>query len=325
VGLNVWTDDFGTPQPNQSIQPRDRTYNQQIAGVFLQNTVSLSDQFSLETGLRSDVLLTVVPTGSDVRTPRAFLLPRFSLLYRANEHWSSRLGGGLGYKAPTVFTEEAERQLFYRVALNSIDQLHSERSIGANWDINYRVELADETTLSINQLFFYTRLNDPLTLMQINQQYQFKNASGHIDTRGFETNIRFVWKELHAFLGYSFIDTKRHYDGLNDVLPLTARHRLYLTTLYESDRLKTGFEAFYVGRQQRNDGSTTRPFCTMGYMIERKWQWGSVFINFENFLDVRQSRYESLVQGTAQNPQFVTDIYAPTDGRVINAGIKLKL
>ncbi|MFD2935853.1 hypothetical protein [Spirosoma flavum] len=52
---------------------------------------------------------------------------------------------------------------------------------------------------------------------------------------------------------------------------------------------------------------------------------GCIFINFENFLDVRQSRFEPLVRGTSAQPTFVTDIYAPTDGRIINGGIKLTL
>ena len=61
-----------------------------------------------------------------------------------------------------------------------------------------------------------------------------------------------------------------------------------------------------------------------------KWKWlfgrnakGSVFVNFENFLDVRQSRFELLVSGTVTQLVFVTDIYAPTDGRIINGGIKV--
>jgi iron complex outermembrane receptor protein len=137
--------------------------------------------------------------------------------------------------------------------------------------------------------------------------------------------VRLVYHNIHAFLGYSFIDTRRHYYFLNDVLPLTAKHRLYSTTLYETDRLKTGFEAFYTGRQQRTNGTTTRPYWLLGYMVEKKWRWGSLFINFENFLDVRQSRFEPLVTGPVGQPTFVTDIYAPTDGRVINGGFKLKI
>lgn len=328
VGANGWTDAFRDESPQVGFVTNTTVYRQAIAGLFVQNTLTLSGRFSLETGLRGDFVTTRPNSNGNSAQPKGFLLPRFSLLYRASEHWTSRVGGGLGYKAPTIFTEDAERLSFRNVSTRSIANLASETSAGLNWDINYRTELGDETELSINQLFFYTRLNNPVVLRGETRPadlFFFANAGGHIDTRGFETNVRLVYHDIHAFLGYSFIDTRRHYDDLNDVLPLTAKHRLYSTTLYETDRLKTGFEAFYTGRQQRTNGTVTRPYWLLGYMVERKWKWGSLFINFENFLDVRQSRYEPLVTGPVGQPTFVTDIYAPTDGRIINGGFKLKL
>jgi len=50
----------------------------------------------------------------------------------------------------------------------------------------------------------------------------------------------------------------------------------------------------------------------------------SVFLNFENFLDTRQSRFDTIYTGTLNDPNF-RDIYAPVDGFVINGGFKLKL
>ncbi|AKD58766.1 hypothetical protein SD10_24460 [Spirosoma radiotolerans] len=344
VGLNLWTDAFRDSNPIHVPALAD-VYHQTIAGLFVQNTLTLSEQLSLETGLRADVVNTSTSNPSDPAKPTLFLLPRFSLLYRASDHWTSRLGGGLGYKAPTIFTEDAERLSFQGVDLRSIRSDQTESSIGVNWDINYRTQLGNETTLSINQLFFYTTLNRLTVLSAQPNGYGFRTANGNLSTRGFETNIRLVYHDFHTFLGYSFIDTQRRYDDLTGITPLTAKHRLYFTTLYETDRIKTGFEAFYTGQQQRTNGTTTRDYWTIGYMIERKWSFGgasqgratlgranaggairgSVFINFENILDVRQSRFESLVSGAVTQPTFVTDIYAPTDGRIINGGIKLNL
>ncbi|MVM30804.1 TonB-dependent receptor plug domain-containing protein [Spirosoma sp. HMF4905] len=329
AGLNLWTDTFWKEDPANS-SSSFVIYRQNIVGMFLQNTLTLSEQFSLETGLRADAVTTRVSLATGSSRPKLFLLPRFSLLYRAADHWTSRLGGGLGYKAPTIFTEDAERLSFRNVNLGSINGDQTESSMGLNWDINYRTELGDKTTLSINQLFFYTQLNRLTVLTPEGARYTFRTANGHLSTRGFETNVRLVYHDIHGFLGYSFIDTQRQYDNLTGMIPLTAKHRLYFTTLYETDRLKTGFEAFYSGTQQRTNGTTTPAYWTLGYMIERKWSFGqhtkgSIFINFENFLDVRQSRFEPLVSGTVTQPIFVTDIYAPTDGRIINGGIKLKL
>lgn len=334
-GLNLWTDAFRDTSPASTVAPAT-VYRQTIAGFFMQNTLTLSERLSLETGIRVDVVHTNTSNQTDAERPNVFLLPRFSLLYRVSDHWTSRLGGGLGYKAPTIFTEDAERLSFQGVDLRSIRSDQTESSIGANWDINYRTQLGDETTLSINQLFFYTTLNRLTVLTAQPTGYGFRTANGNLSTRGFETNIRLVYHDVHTFLGYSFIDTQRRYDNLTGPTPLTAKHRLYFTTLYETDRIKTGFEAFYTGQQQRTNGTTTQNYWTIGYMLERKWSFGgkaspgratkgSVFINFENILDVRQSRFESLVDGSINQPNFVTDIYAPTDGRIINGGIKLNL
>ncbi|WP_170061196.1 TonB-dependent receptor [Spirosoma aerolatum] len=329
AGTNLWTDQFRDESPAYALGPTP-IYEQAIAGAFVQNTLTITEKLSLETGLRTDLVMTTVRATNEATKPHLFLLPRFSLLYRASEHWTSRVGGGLGYKAPTLFTEDAERLSFRGVDLQSIRQDQTESSMGLNWDVNYRTELSEETTLSVNQLFFYTQLNRLTVLTPTGTRYAFRTADGHLSTRGFETNVRLVYHDLHTFLGYSFIDTRRRYDQLTGPLPLTAKHRLYFTTLYETENLKTGFEAFYSGPQQRSDGSKSPDYWTLGYMIEKKWTFGqntkgSIFINFENLLDVRQSRFEALVTGSITQPVFVTDIYAPTDGRVINAGFKLNL
>ena len=50
----------------------------------------------------------------------------------------------------------------------------------------------------------------------------------------------------------------------------------------------------------------------------------SIFLNFENFSDTRQTKFGPIYTGTKLDPAF-TDIYAPLDGFVINGGFKIKL
>ena len=50
----------------------------------------------------------------------------------------------------------------------------------------------------------------------------------------------------------------------------------------------------------------------------------SAFANLENFLDTRQSRWESMYTGTVQQPQF-REVYTPIDGNIINGGFKIRL
>lgn len=48
------------------------------------------------------------------------------------------------------------------------------------------------------------------------------------------------------------------------------------------------------------------------------------FINFENFTDTRQTKWELFYTGSAITPVF-TEVYAPIDGFIFNGGIKIKL
>src|SRR5690606_2676968 len=139
VGANLWTDDFSEKQLTSTPL---RDYNQTTLGAFVQNNLKLSEKVNLETGLRGDY---VIDYGFA-------LLPRVSLLYKANPKFSTRIGGGFGYKTPTIFTEESERVQFQNVLPLSSSTNDLEKSYGANWDLNYRTELG-KVGLSINHLF----------------------------------------------------------------------------------------------------------------------------------------------------------------------------
>jgi iron complex outermembrane receptor protein len=142
AGLNYLTDNFS--EDRNSTFPL-RNYNYNTIGGFIQNTWDASKVITLESGLRGDYH----------NAYGFFLLPRLSALFKFNEHFSSRLGGGLGYKAPTVFTEDAERIDFRNVLPIDVANTKAERSYGANYDLNYRTGLFDNAvSLSINQLFF---------------------------------------------------------------------------------------------------------------------------------------------------------------------------
>ena len=73
-----------------------------------------------------------------------------------------------------------------------------------------------------------------------------------------------------------------------------------------------------------SDGTTGRSYWITGFMAEKFWEKFSLYINFENFLDTRQTKYGSIFNGTMTNPVF-KDIYAPLDGFVVNGGVKLRL
>jgi len=311
VGANVLTDDL--EEKRQAATPA-RDYHFNTYGVFVQHDWSPHPDFTLETGLRGDY---VTHYGFE-------WLPRLSVLYRFSSKLTSRLGGGFGYKTPTVFTEESERLQFRGVLPIDQETTKNERAWGGNWDVNYRTDLG-ALGMALNHMFFYTRLNNPLVLESLSGGTSaFRNADGHIDTRGFETNLRLLYGDFKLFLGYTYTDANTHFDNERSWLPLTARHRLNNVLMYEKeDNIKIGLEAYYFSPQRLNDGATGKPYWITGFMVEKLWERFSVFINFENFTNTRQTRFDTIYTGTIDNPVF-RDIYAPVEGFVMNGGVKVR-
>lgn len=314
AGVNLWTDHF---KENQQTTVPLRDYNQNTFGVFVQNNIHAANWLELETGLRGDYVLDYGFS----------LLPRVSALIKINDKINSRIGGGLGYKTPTIFTEESERIQYQNVLPISSLNNKLEKSYGVNWDINYRTSLFnDQVSFSINNLFYYTFLNNPLTMeREASNQYRFKNLQGHIDSKGIETNLKFVYEDFKLFVGYSLTDAKIHIGDALSQNPLTAKHRLNNVLMYEvEDKWKLGAEAYYYSKQNLNDGTTGQSYWIFGFMAEKLWERFSLYINFENFTDTRQTRFDTIYTGNNSSPVF-RDIYAPLDGFVINGGLKLRL
>ena len=313
TGLNLLTDNFS--EVKTTATPL-RNYDQQTIGVFVQNSLKINERFSLETGLRGD----------QVNDYGFAILPRIAALFKFSPELSSRIGGGMGYKTPTIFTEESERLQYKNVLPVNADSNKLERSYGVNADINYKTKFADGAiSFSINQLFFYTRISDPLLLQPDGSYYRFITNNGHIDSRGMETNIKIGYSDFKLFLGYTFTNAYLHENGLRTENYLTPKHRLNSVLLYEMEgKWKIGLEGYYFSKQKLSDGTVGKSYWITGLMVEKVWEKFSLYINFENFLDTRQTRFGSIYTGTIDNPVF-KDIYAPLDGFVINGGIKLRL
>ena len=311
-GANLFTDNFNEPSAVDSLS---RDYNFTTVGGFVQNTWNASDKISIETGLRTDHNL-------DYGT---FVLPKVSLLYKASRKLSGRIGGGYGYKLPTIFTEDAERLTFRNIQPINQSTTEVETSIGGNFDVNYKTVIADKVSFSINQLFFYTQLDQPIVLQNNGVTNLFVNADGTIDSRGFETNIKFGYEDFKLFLQYAFIDAQLNYNNINNQKPLTPRHNAGGVLMYEvEEKWRIGYEVYYTGEQLLSDNSKTRDYWMMGFMVMREFERLSLFINFENFTDARQSRYQDMVLPPHSDPTF-TEIWAPTDGFVANGGFIFRL
>jgi outer membrane receptor for ferrienterochelin and colicins len=309
TGLNLFTDHF------EQLNRTGFGYSYTTAGAFAQHIWELQPDIVFESGLRTDYNL----------EHGLFALPRASLLYRFHEKWSGRLGGGLGYKLPTIFTEEAERLSFKGIQPLG-PEVKAETSEGINFDLDYQTALGSKATFSLNQLFYYTRLHNSLMLRKGNgSSWFYENARSPVYSQGFETNMRFTYLDFKLFLQYAFIDARLQENGITFQKPLTPKHNAGAVFMFEQHgKWRVGYELYYTGPQYLSDGSRTPDYWIMGLMTLREFEHFSLFLNFENFLDTRQSRFSPLLTSAPPNPEFA-EIWAPTDGFVVNGGFILKL
>jgi outer membrane receptor for ferrienterochelin and colicins len=307
-GINVSGENFSKKAPDSSfINP----YSNTVFGFFVQDDWRITQKLTAQTGLRFDYNNAYEPV----------LLPRLSLLYKFNTHFTSRLGGGLGYKAPTVFNNDIdERELRGH---NLVTGILTEKSVGANWDINFKHKIKN-WNLTVNQMFYVTQIDRPV-IEDPNGgfNYNYINAAKPLNTKGFETYVAAINDGLEMYLGYTYTIAKQFYNTAQPNVPLSAKSKFAAVISNEfSSRFRACIEASYTGKQYLDNGSRTPGYLVAAAMIRYDIKKLSLVLNCENIFDYRQTRKENIVYGPISNPSF-KQIWAPVDGRVVNLSARI--
>lgn len=307
AGLNFSGEHFKKKQPDSS---SISNYSDVIAGVFIQDDWRISPSLTTQAGLRID----------QKNSYPAMLLPRLSVLYKINSWLTTRLGGGLGYKVPSVFSNEPDERDLQRIAL--MQGIKPERSQGMNWDINFKKRF-DEVTVNLNQMFFITRVNHPLVIDSSMVNHYLVNAPRPLQTSGIETYIQVRYDELEMYIGYAYTVARQLYNIKQPHVPLSAGSKFAAVISNEfSSRFRACVEASYTGRQYREDGTKTPGYFISNAMIRYDLKHVSFTFNGENLFDYRQTKKESIVIAPFSNPSFLS-VWGPVDGRVFNLSAKI--
>ncbi len=315
TGLNFYTDDF----KEDSLQsPVLRNEQWQTLGCFANYTFDIGEKVAIESGLRTDYTI----------NGKVHVLPRVSALFKWTRKLTTRIGGGLGYRNPSIFNQEAELLGYRDVMPINKDLTKSENSYGGNIDIGYKTALGEKCFINFNQMFFYTQLDNPLVLKDTSGTsgvYHFVNANGITESYGAETFFKFGFYDFVLFVGYTYTHVTNQFDGNTTYMTLTPKHSLKGDLLYAiPGKWRIGADYEYKSGQLLSTGATSPSFWTFGLVVEYTWKNFTFFGNVENYTNVRQTRYESLVSTPYGTPQF-TDVWAPLDGIVFNAGLKIRL
>ncbi len=307
AGINVSGEDFRKRSPDSSgINP----YSSTVVGLFVQDDWRITQKLTAQTGFRFD--------NNNMYDP--VLLPRLSLLYKIDQRFTSRLGGGMGYKAPSVFSNDIDERYLRNHNLSA--GMLAEKSIGANWDINYR-QKAGDWDITVNQMFYVTQINRPMIAdPNGGTDYSYINANKPLNTKGFETYVAVMHDDLEMYLGYTYTVARQLYNTNQPNEPLSARSKFAAVISNEfSPRFRACIEASYTGRQFLDDGTKTPGYLVAAGMVRYDIRNFSLVLNCENIFDYRQSRKEEIVYGNISDPSF-KQLWAPVDGRVLNFSVR---
>lgn len=315
AGFNFYSDNFWEDSLQNSIL-RDEAYK--TIGFFANYNLDIGEKVALEAGFRGDYVF----------NQKFFALPRISALFKWTKKLTTRIGGGMGYRNPTVFNQEAELRGYLNVLPIDQAKVNAEQSYGANADVGYKTSLGAKCFININQMFFYTYLDKPIIIEETatsSAVYHFVNAKGYMQSFGAETFFKFGFYDFVLFVGYTYTNVTNHFNAKVSDLTLTPRHSVKGDLLYAlPGKWRIGLDYEFKSAQKLSDGSRTRNYWTFGAVVEYTWKQFTFFGNLENYTNVRQTKFGSLKSAPNNTPQF-TEVWAPLDGIVFNAGLKVRL
>jgi iron complex outermembrane receptor protein len=253
-----------------------------------------------------------------------FFNPRISALVRPGAGWTARASAGTGTFAPTPFTEETEAVGLSR--LRPLGRLEAERARNASLDVGRTFG-----EFELNGTIFGSVVHNAL-MVRAGQEGELVlfNADEPTRTRGTELLARwhrepFHLTATHTYLRSTEVDPEE--PSARREVPMTPRQSFGMVGMWEAeDQGRVGLEVYYTGRQTLEDNpyrEIGRPYVILGFLAERRFGRARAFLNAENLLDVRQTRFDPvLLPARSPEGRWTTDLWAPLEGRVFNAGVR---
>ena len=289
-------------------------YSYTVPGLFGQLEQEIGDDILLAGSARVDF-------HSDYGT---HFSPRLSALYRPGP-WTIRASVGRGFYAPTPFVDEIEAAGLSR--LEPLGPLKAETATTASLDFGYAAN-----GVEANFTLFASDIDHAVQLQTVDaDSVRLINAAGTTRTRGGELMLRYRWQSFSVTGSYVFVDAREPNPAGagRRTVPRTPRHTAGLVGMWEEHgKGRVGIEAYYTGRQQLDDNpyrARSRPYFELGALAEYDFGKVSLFVNAENILNIRQTKYDPLLlPARAPDGRWTVDAWGPTDGFVINGGVRLK-
>jgi outer membrane receptor for ferrienterochelin and colicins len=254
-----------------------------------------------------------------------FASPRASVLWSAGG-WTARGSIGTGFFAPTPLTEETEAVGLTRLAHADFSRAERARSYSA--DIGRKIGPVEINVTGFGSHVTRTLAIRPAT--DLTDRYDLAPLSGPTRTAGAELLTTLRKGEITLVGTYTYVHATEP-DPITSVraeVALTPAHTSGIVLVWEREHTaRIGFETYYTGRQRLNDDpyrETSVPYWYFGVMADRRFGPWLLFVNVENLADRRQTRYSPLVRPDRRyDGRWTVDAWAPLEGRVLNAGLRV--
>ncbi len=253
---------------------------------------------------------------------------RVAALVRPAEGWSARASVGTGFAAPSPLTEETEA-----IGLRAVRApvpLERERSVASMIDLSGRLAGAELLVTGYSSI-----IRDAIQLADAPDGSGgglLVNTSGSTRIGGVEAAAIWRFGEGGKFLGtygYSRGTRPDATTGAREPIPLVPRHRVGGDLMFEKEgNYRWGVEGVWYGEQSLDDNpyrTRSKPYLyTMAIFVKQFGQVEAV-ANFENLLDVRQTRTDPLVRPTpGTGGRWTTDVWAPLEGFMANVAVRYR-
>jgi outer membrane receptor for ferrienterochelin and colicins len=284
-------------------------YAYRVPGVFAQDDVQFNQWLSISASGRVDV-------HSQFGT---FVSPRVSALVRTGG-WSSRASVGGGFFAPTPLTDETEAAGLSRLRITK--PLRAETGRSASFDLTRRAG-----PVSITGSLFHSGISDPVIVDEAT--YTLGNVTEPTTNSGVEFVATFRRSPVSITATYTYVFSQEGVGAFRTETPLTPRHSAGLTGTWEAEgKGRVGLECYLTGAQRLENNpyrQGSAGYVLFGGLAERQIGRVRLYVNAENLGNVRQTKFESVLRpARAADGRWTVDAWAPLDGRVLNAGVRLK-
>ncbi|MDO5523854.1 MAG: TonB-dependent receptor [Bacteroidia bacterium] len=285
VGAEYLLDDIQDSIPHYRFGVDQTTKN---AAAFLQSDWSLSNAFTVLTGVRADKHNLV---------EHVIVSPRVSLLYRLKDYTQFRLTWGTGFRAPQAFDTDMHIAFagggVSRISL--APNLKEERSNSFSGSVNYD-KATERHIYGFTLEGFYTRLNDAFHLQpagrdNFGELFEKQNGPG-ATVKGITLELRANYNQkVQLESGFTW-QKSRHAEAVENIEGLEAKRRFLRTpddygyailSFFPVKNLNASISGVYTGKMlhtkfspnetiQANEYRTSPSFtefsAKVGYTIE---------------------------------------------------------